>query len=346
MTYARYTRFLSITTSASIRGLRMQNEACSKISGVPLDLDLHEKGRTLTERAQQLRARVERKYNYDPTVISRVEGPTAYEIACGEAPSEPHDVTLCICERAYRGDATGVAHIDGWLFDSLRDWPNDWYAQVYHGRFADSDDFDHELGQKIKNRIEANCQTPIHYPTLLADDQYGGRPVYTSLDPEKQEENRERSEDALWLSTNPWEQRKLVEYRGDDADLIDGAKTSDALSQQRRPDQDEKEETPVPTQLRFDATQAEATASRAEYKALGRIAKEEPSAWDKQVWANKRRIRAKEEQARRDLWFIVKRETWSDDPEKIEDIQRRVKEHGYQATLKVIREGFRVLAAA
>lgn len=274
----------------------------------------------------------------------------------------------CICQRMHDTGETGVTHIDRWI--EQLNWPSDWFRLVYSGKL-DSDNAEEipsfELARKIKYRIEQNCTAPIHYPDLLADDMYGGRPVFTSLDAEKNAENRLRTEDAMYDAAHPWEVRNRFEYKGSDADA------DDVLTHQRNDartvyfprdtfcttcagtghpngdpalgfcaNSDHGKENPT-VQLSFDPS----LTSPAERKALSRIRREsEPTAWERQVMANKRRIRSKEEQSRRDLWFIVRREGWQDDPEKIADIRSRVERDGYRATLKTIREGFRILTAA
>ena len=198
----------------------------------------------------------------------------------------------CICQRMLDKGDTGVSHIDRWL-DTLN-WPTDWYAQVYKGQLDEELPLD--LARKIKYRIEQFCTAPIHYPSVLADDMYGGRAVYTSLDDVKLAENRERSEDDAFDNAHPWEVRARFEYKGADADA------DDVLTHQR-----DNQDTPSKggtVQMSFDPS----LTSPAQRRALSNIKREsEPTPFDKLVFANKRRIRAKNEQARRDCWMLIRK---------------------------------------
>lgn len=220
-------------------------------------------------------------------------------------PDKAQDVRICICQRMYDGLPTGMNHIDRWI--ERLGWPKDWLKQVYHNPFGPLEDVDDvEFAREVKYRVEANCKAHVHYSNETSDLLDGGRAVFTSSDAEKNAELRDAMELDLWYASNPHELRKTREYRGDDADLVDGETGSDALAKQRRPDEDKEDKVEQPQMtLDFDPS----TMSRAQRKAVreAQFGDDKPlDAFRVQYAVNLSRIRAKNEQARRDVWNLIR----------------------------------------
>lgn len=204
--------------------------------------------------------------------------------------------SICICQRMYDGQPTGIAHIDRWI--AKLDWPSDWFSRLYHGRGGS------KLARRVKYRIEANCTAAIHYPRLLSDDLYGGRAVYTSSDPEKAAENREadeKSREVYDADKRGFQRIRTTEYR---TDVDPEGDTSDVLTRQRRTAQADQPTKGGTVQMTFDPN----LTSPAERKALSnqRREKREYTAFEKLYFDNKRRAAAKNAQARRDCWNLIR----------------------------------------
>lgn len=295
-----------IVSRARSRFASLRASTVSAISGVPLDAEGYKLASAKIAQADRLVKRLnERKRQYNGR-----DNTLSCEFGSGGHTPEGHSYVPfdsyhpCICQRCYDGARTGVAKIDGYL-DTLG-WPSDWYRTLYHNPFTESEEFNLDLARKIKWRIEANCLAAIHYSDETSDLLDGGRAVYTSLDPEKQAENVARSEDDAYDAAHPWEVRARREYKGADADA------DDVLTHQRESNDTETKGGTV--QLSFDPT----LTSPAERKALRNVRREsanDPTPFEKQAFANKRRIRAKNEQARRDLWMLVRQQ--DDDFQKL-----------------------------
>ena len=284
-----------------------ENSCFSTVSGANLHPERYAAARKLNAACSAvIAAGLEEKKRLNPATDEVAESGFGLQGATFQAAPlvEGCNAVICICQRAYDGLPTGMNHIDRWV-ENLG-WPKDWLRTVYHNPFGESDDFDIEFGREVKFRLEANCPALVHYSSETSDLLDGGRAVYTSSDVEKNRELQDAMEEDLWLASNPAELRKRREYRGDDADLVDGEKSSDALAHQRRPDTQEDAVEKKDVQLSFDAS----TLSRAERKAIreAQFGPDEPmDEFRVQYAVNLSRIRAKNEQARRDVWNLIRK---------------------------------------
>lgn len=287
-----------------------QNACVSPVSGATLYPEIYGAAQRLLDACKPLvKEELDRKAQYGP----KDENPSGFGYYGDELPTdfvtEYHGSETCICQRAYNAQRVGIAHIDNWLEITRGEWPHDWYRQVYHNGDPAwrSDEFDVATARKIKSRIEANCKATSHYALEMSDLFQGGRAVYTSLDVEKQAELQEAATEEAWNNANLWAVRAKTEYRGDDADLVDGETGSDALARQRRPE--EKEENVEQTLLTLEVDvegaerKAESKARREERKAKGEAPRDTFEALYAQ---NLGRIAAKNAAARRSLWFLIR----------------------------------------
>ncbi len=289
---------------------RSAQVAClSEVSGANLYPEIYGAAQRLLDTTKPLvKAEIEAKSQYGP----KDENPTGFGYYGDKLPTDfndPYDgADTCICQRAYNAQRVGIAHIDNWLEITRGEWPHDWYRQVYHNGDPSwqSDEFDVATARKIKSRIEANCKATSHYALEMSDLFQGGRAVYTSLDVEKQDELQEAATEEAWNNANLWAVRAKTEYRGDDADLVDGERGSDALARQRRPEEEEEnvEQTLLTLDVDIEGAErkAESKARREERKAKG----EEPNTFEKLYAQNLGRIAAKNAAARRSLWFLIR----------------------------------------
>lgn len=243
-------------------------------------------------------------------------------------PTEPTDVHVCICTRMYDTGRSGDSLVDLWI-DSLN-WPHDWYKNLYHGRVVEEvadqfhtrqrwykdaqDNWQSEmveelLAKSVKYRIEQRCPAHIHYSGAMLDEQLG-KDVYTSLDPEKDIENREAEEASREIYDESGSRIRKTEYRGDDADV---AGSSDALTRQRRPEMpanpnDGRDNSYQMTFLPFEETKGARIPTDP-----ARRGPKDP--FRMQYAINQKRIASKERQARRDLWAMIQK--MDDDSRKL-----------------------------
>lgn len=266
----------------------------------------------------------------------------------------------CICEQMYQSGSTHFTfkkrlasghtvqvNVDSHVSRNAGGLPADWFKRTYDA-FAFGQSFsdpgcdeqdkywDENRGRwlpapvvavALKNWIEEACPATYHYPRLSLDAELG-RDVYVSSDAEKRYEAIDQMESDWFDASHPWVVYGRRENRGADA----GASNSDVLQRQR-----DSAHRDVPTKastlrLSADVVQAESTAER---KTFNKLHHEEGSAalpFLRLVWAHKRRIRAKEEQARRDIRTLLRRLGKYDNPEALAWVQASVAKRGYVAT--------------
>ena len=316
----------NIVSAARLHHGAARNAAVSVVTGVTLDPESYNQACAKIAQADRLLRRLnDRKAEYNPSAPKTVPvefGGQGRDVN-GAEPNPNAEV--CICTRMYETGRSGDNLVDLWV-DSLN-WPHDWYRNLYHGRVVEevADQFHQRqrwykdsagawqsemvtelLAKSVKYRIEQRCPAHTHYSGAMLDEQLG-KDVYTSLDPEKDIENREADEASREVydeNQSGFARIRKTEYRGDDADVTEGG--SDVLNRQRRPDVSlddfnhlhGQDNSNVQTSfLPFEETQGAKDAPKP------RTGVSDP--FRMQYHINSKRIESRNKQARRDLWAMI-----------------------------------------
>lgn len=256
----------------------------------------------------------------------------------------------CICERMYERGETNYTttrrlasghkvsvNIDAFVQSHVESeaLPEDWFRRTYDSfafgqPYSDEEQSAPRFAVTLKNRIEASCPAPIHYPRLSLDRDLG-RDVYTSTDAEKRVENLQAMEDTWFDASHPWAQYGRTENRGADS----GAGHSDVLQRQREDRQRDIQPKAGTIVLSSDEETALSHAERKAFRSI-RAETDKPSPFLIQTWRNKKRIRAQEEQARRDIAHYLRRLDQLQNPETIAWVRASVEKRGYFETKRIL----------
>lgn len=319
----------NIVSAARLHHGAARNAAVSAVTGVPLDINAYNTACAKIAQADRLTKRLnDRKKDYGhsakPLYVNGTFGGGGYD------PNPRHEpqasAETCICARMYETGRSGDSLVDLWI-ESLG-WPTDWFRNLYHGRVVEevadqfhqrqrwykdaNDEWQSEmvtelLAKSVKYRIEQRCAATIHYQGAMLDEQLG-KDVYTSLDPEKDIENREAEEATREVydeNQAGFARIRKTEYRGDDADCAD-----DVIGKQRRPDEKEASVKQNPLQTSFLPFEETAGAKDERKPYTG---KRDP--FRLQYAINAKRIESRNKQARRDLWAMISK--MDDDSRKL-----------------------------